>query len=105
MTGINFFNAELVAKRLDLLRELVPGVARVAVLVNPANSTIEAATLRDVEVAARTIGVQLRILNASTTGEINAAFATLTRERADALFVAGAPLFFTRRGRLSNLGS
>jgi|SRR5262245_57659414 putative ABC transport system substrate-binding protein len=105
LTGINFFNAELVAKRLDLLRELVPGVARVAVLVNPANSTIEAATLRDVEVAARTIGVQLRILNASTTGEINAAFATLTRERADALFVAADPFFFIRRVQVVNLAS
>src|SRR6266481_5543313 len=66
LTGINFFNAELAAKRLELLRELVPGAARVAVLVNPANVTTEASTLRDVGVAARTIGLQLKILNAST---------------------------------------
>jgi putative ABC transport system substrate-binding protein len=69
LTGINFFNAELVAKRMELLRELVPGAARVAVLVNPANVTTEASTLRDVGVAARAIGLQLKILNASTSGE------------------------------------
>jgi putative ABC transport system substrate-binding protein len=103
LTGVNFFNAELVAKRLELLRELVPGAARVAVLVNPANVTIEASTLRDVEVAARTIGLQLKILNASTSGEINAAFATLARERADALFVGSDPFFFTRRVQVANL--
>jgi putative ABC transport system substrate-binding protein len=105
LTGVNFFNAELAAKRLDLLRELVPGVARVAVLVNPANVTTEASTLRDVEVAARTIGVQLKILNASTGAEINAAFATLARERADALFVAGDPFFFIRRVQVANLAA
>jgi len=105
LTGINFFNAELVARRLELLRELVPGAARVAVLVNPANVTTAASTLRDVEPAARTIGLQLKILNASTTGEINAAFATLPRERADALFVAGDAFFFIRRVQLVNLAS
>jgi putative tryptophan/tyrosine transport system substrate-binding protein len=105
MTGINFFNAELVAKRLDLLRELVPGVARVAVLVNPANVTTTASTSGDVEVAARTIGLQLKILNASTTGEINAAFAMLAREQADALFVGTEPFFFIRRVQLVNLAS
>jgi putative tryptophan/tyrosine transport system substrate-binding protein len=105
LTGINFFNAELVAKRLELLRELVPGAARVAVLVNPANVTIEASTLRDVEVAARTIGLQLKILNASTSGEINAAFATLARERADALFVSSDPFFFIRRVQVANLAA
>jgi len=105
LTGINFFSAELVAKRLELLRELVPGAARVAVLVNPTNVTTAASTLRDVEVAARTIGLQLKILNASTSGEINAAFATLARERADALFVGGDSFFFIRRVQLINLAS
>jgi putative ABC transport system substrate-binding protein len=104
LTGINFFNAELVGKRLELLRETVPGAARVAVLVNPANETT-AASLRDVEVAARTIGLQLKILNASTSSEINAAFATLARERADALFVGGDAFFFIRRVQLVNLAS
>jgi putative tryptophan/tyrosine transport system substrate-binding protein len=105
LTGINFFNAELVGKRLELLRETVPGAARVAVLVNPANETTAASTLRDVEVAARTIGLQLKILNASTSSEINAAFATLARERADALFVGGDAFFFIRRVQLVNLAS
>src|SRR5262249_42247158 len=76
LTGINFFNAELVAKRLELLREMVPGAARVAVLVNPANVTTTASTLRDVEATAPALGLQLKILDASTSGEINAAFAT-----------------------------
>src|SRR5262249_31716252 len=105
LTGINFFSAELVAKRLELLRELVPGAARVAVLVNPTNVTTAASTLRDVEVAARTIGLQLKILNASTSGAINAAFATLARERADARFVGGDSFFFIRRVQLINLAS
>jgi putative ABC transport system substrate-binding protein len=105
LTGVNFFNAELVAKRLELLRELVPAATRVAVLVNPANATSTETTLRDVEVAARSIGLQLKTLNASTSGEINAAFVTLTREQPDALFVGGDAFFFTRRVQLVNLAS
>src|SRR5262249_41995086 len=93
LTGINFFSAELVAKRLELLRELVPGAARVAVLVNPANITTTASTLREVEAAAPALKLQLKILNASTSGEINAAFAELARDRADALFVASDAFF------------
>src|SRR5215831_4951868 len=87
LTGINFLLGELTAKRLELLRELVPGAARVAVLVNPANATNTETTLRDVEPAARTMGLQIQILNASTSREIDAAFATIARERPDALFV------------------
>jgi putative ABC transport system substrate-binding protein len=105
LTGINFFNAELVAKRLEFLRELVPGATRVAVLVNPANETTMKSTLRDVEPAARTFGLQLKTLNASTSGEINAAFATFARERADALFVGGDAFFFIRRVQLVTLAS
>jgi putative tryptophan/tyrosine transport system substrate-binding protein len=104
LTGINFFNAEL-AKRLEFLRELVPGATRVAVLVNPANETTMKSTLRDVEPAARTFGLQLKTLNASTSGEINAAFATFARERADALFVGGDAFFFIRRVQLVTLAS
>ena len=99
-TGINFFIDELVAKRLEILRELVPGATRVAVLVNPANVTTTASTLRDVEAAAHAMGLQLQILNASTSGEINAAFATLARERVDALFVGPDSLFNSRRVQL-----
>jgi ABC-type uncharacterized transport system substrate-binding protein len=96
-TGINFFIYELVAKRLELLHTLVPGATRVAVLVNPANVTTTASTLRDVEAAAQAMGLQLHIFNASTSGEINATFATLARERVDALFVGPDSMFNSRR--------
>jgi len=89
LTGINFFTGELAAKRLDLLRELLPRAVRVAVLVNPADVTNTASTLRDVEAAARTIGLQVQVLNASTSREINAAFEDVGRDRPDALFVGG----------------
>src|SRR5262249_61143558 len=92
-TGINFLSGELVAKRLELLRELVPGAARVAVLVNPTASTNAERTLRDVELAARTMGLQIQVLNASNGREIDAAFATFVRERPDALFVGSGALF------------
>jgi ABC-type uncharacterized transport system substrate-binding protein len=105
LTGVNFFNSELVAKRLELLRELVPGAARVAVLVNPANATTMEPTLRDVEPAARAMGLQIQVFNASTSHEINAAFGTLVRERPDALFVGGDPFFNLRRMQLSLLAA
>ena len=89
LTGINFFTAELTAKRLDLLRELLPRAVRVAVLVNPADATNTASTLRDVEAAAGAIGLQVQVLNASTSREINAAFEDVGRDRPDALFVGG----------------
>jgi putative ABC transport system substrate-binding protein len=104
-TGINILIGELVAKRLELLRELVPGAARVAVLVNPANATSTETTLRDVEPAARAIGLQIQVLNASTSREIDAAFATFVRERPDALFVSTDALFMSRRVQLANLAS
>ena len=100
MTGVNIFANELVAKRLELLRELVPGVARVAVLVNPGNPATAETSLRDVHDAARAIGLQVQVLNASTGGEIDAAFATVVRERPDAIFVSGEPLFTSRRVQL-----
>jgi putative tryptophan/tyrosine transport system substrate-binding protein len=104
-TGINFLSGELVAKRLELLRELVPGVARVAVLVNPSDARNAERTLRDVEPAARAIGLQTQVLNASTGREIDAAFATFVRERPDALFVGADALFTGRRVQLANLAS
>jgi putative ABC transport system substrate-binding protein len=79
LTGINFLNDELVAKRLQILRELVPGAARVAVLVNPSGTTGEATT-KDLDAAARTIGLQVRILNASNSAEIDTAFASLAND-------------------------
>jgi putative ABC transport system substrate-binding protein len=100
MTGVNIFTNELVAKRLELLRELVPGTARIAVLVNPANPATAEASLRDVQDAARTMGLQVQVLNASTGGEIDVAFATFVRDRPDAIFVSGEPLFTSRRVQL-----
>jgi putative ABC transport system substrate-binding protein len=102
-TGINFFVQEVVAKRLRLLHELVPKAVRVAVLVNPRNASAAEATLRGVQQAAPTIGLQIQILNAGTIGEIDAAFATLSRERPDALFVAGDAFFLDRRVQFATL--
>ena len=104
LTGINFFNVEVTAKRLEPLRELVPGATRVVVLVNPANPATEI-TLRDVEPAARAVGLQLQVLKASNSREIDAAFATFVRERPDALFVGGDSFFVSRRFQLVNLAS
>ncbi|HKN11294.1 MAG TPA: ABC transporter substrate-binding protein [Pseudomonadota bacterium] len=95
-TGINVFSEEVVAKRLRLLHDLVPKTVRVAVLVNPANASTAESTLRHVQEAAPTIGLQIQILNATTIGEIDAAFATLAHERPDALFVAPDAFFASR---------
>ena len=104
LTGINFLAAELAAKRLELLRELVPAAARVAVLVNPANPNAEM-VLRDVEAAARVMKLQIQVQNARTIGEIDLAFATFVRERADALFVGPEPIFRARRVQLALLAA
>ena len=105
LTGINFFTAEVVAKRLGLLRELLPSAARIAVLVNPTNATNAEATVRDVQSAAPAMGLQIQIFNASTNSEIDASFATLVRERADALFVAPDAFFTARRVQLVHLAT
>jgi putative tryptophan/tyrosine transport system substrate-binding protein len=102
-TGFNFFTAELVAKRLALLHELVPRAVRVAVLTNPTDATHTESTIRDLESAAGTIGLQILVLRASTNGEIDAAFATLVRERADAFFVIADAFFNSRRVQLATL--
>jgi putative ABC transport system substrate-binding protein len=102
-TGINFFVGEVVAKRLGLLHELVPKAVRVAVLVNPADATNTETTLRDVQEAARVIGLQIHVLNASTSREIDAAFGALARERPDALFVAPDAFFTSRRVQFATL--
>ena len=104
VTGVNNFIYELVAKRLALLRELVPSAARVAVLVNPANAQT-ATTLRDVEAAARPAGLQIQIAKAGTAREIDAAFAALARDRVDGLFVPPDPLFISRRIQLVQLAA
>jgi putative tryptophan/tyrosine transport system substrate-binding protein len=104
-TGINFYSGELTAKRLEFLRELVPAATRVAVLVNPANATSTDTTLKDLEPAARAMGLQIQVLNASTSGEINATFATFVRERPDALFVGIDPFLISRRVQLVQLAT
>jgi len=105
LTGTNFFGAELGAKRLELLRELVPAATRVAVLVNPADVANTETALRDVEAAARAMGLQIQVLNASTSREIDLAFATFAHERADALFVGPGAFFVSRRIQLANLAA
>jgi putative ABC transport system substrate-binding protein len=104
-TGINFFAQETTAKRLGLLHDLVPKAIRIAVLLNPANVPTAEATLRDIPEAARTIGLQIQFLNASTGREIEAAFATLVRDKADALFVAADGFFVGRRVQLVALAA
>jgi ABC-type uncharacterized transport system substrate-binding protein len=104
LTGINFLSGELVAKRLELLREMVPAATRVAVLVNPSTGNMDVA-LKEVELAARAIGLQSQVYNASANREIDAAFAAFARERPDALFVAPDPFFLSRRVQLVNLAS
>jgi ABC-type uncharacterized transport system substrate-binding protein len=105
LTGVNIFSGELVAKRLELLRELVPAATRVAVLVNPTFAENTASTLKDVEAAARAMGLEIHVLNAGTSREINAAFATFVRERPDALFVGNNAFFSSRRVQLANAAS
>ena len=102
LTGINFLSGELTAKRLELLRKMVPAANHVAVLVNAANPEN---TEREIEAAARTIGLQIQVLKASTSREINAAFGTFVRERPDALFVGLDPFFNSRRIQLVHLAT
>jgi putative tryptophan/tyrosine transport system substrate-binding protein len=104
-TGINFFVQEQVNRRLVLLQELIPNAVRVAVLVNPTNAPNTEITLREAKEAAPAIGLQIRVLNANTSSEIDAAFATLARERPDALFVAADAFFVSRRVQLANLAA
>jgi putative ABC transport system substrate-binding protein len=98
-TGINFFSNELIAKRLELLRELVLAARHVAVLLDPADANAET-LVRDVDTAARTLGLQIQFLKVSTSQDIDATFATFARERPDAVFISGGPLFVSRRVQL-----
>jgi putative tryptophan/tyrosine transport system substrate-binding protein len=100
-TGINVVSGELTAKRLELLHELVPTAARVSVLVNPADPTATETTLRDLEPAARAIGLKIQVLKITTSQEIHAAFAAMVRERTEALFLGSDPFFTSRRVQLA----
>jgi putative ABC transport system substrate-binding protein len=102
LTGINFLTTELTAKRLGLLRELLPAAAHsTAVMVNPANAGQAKITLADVQTAARIMGLQIEVFNASTSREINTAFSDLVRERCVALFVGNDAFFYSRRVQLA----
>jgi len=105
VTGVNFFTAELGAKRLALLHELIPGASRVGVLLNPADAMRAESTLRDVEAAARAIGLQIHVVRARTGREIDIAFADIVCERCDALFVGPDPFFYNRRVQLATLAA
>jgi putative ABC transport system substrate-binding protein len=105
LTGINWLAGELSAKRLELLHELIPGATRIALLVEPNGGRVTETIVRDVEAAAPSLGLQIRVLNANTSGEMDAAFATIARERPDALFVGNSVLFNTRRIQLVHLAS
>ena len=102
-TGINFFSAEVSAKRLRLLHDLAPKAVRIAVLVNPAVASTAKSTIRDVQQAAPTLGLQIQIFNASTIGEIDAAFTTFEHDRPDALFVAPDRFFNSRAVQFATL--
>jgi ABC-type uncharacterized transport system substrate-binding protein len=104
LTGVNFHSAELAAKRLEILRELIPAAARVAVLLTSEPRVAEA-TLKDVEPAARALGLQLQILSADSSRAIEVAFSTFARERPDALLVSTGPPFIARRVQLVQLAT
>ena len=103
-TGINFFSSELAAKRMELVREMVPAAARVAMVSDP-TFTLTEFQVRDAETAARAMGLQLQVLSASTSREINAAFANFVRERPDALYLGTGPFFVSRRVQLTQLAA
>ena len=102
LTGVNFLSSELTAKRLELLREMVPTATRIAVLVNPTNAANTQTTSHEVEAAGRAMGLQTPIFNAATSREIDAAFAAFARERPDAVFVGQDAFFNGRRLQLAN---
>jgi putative ABC transport system substrate-binding protein len=105
MTGINFLAAELVAKRLELLRQLVPRAARVAVLVNPAEARRTESTIGAVNAAARSMALEIQVLNADTSREIEAAFDGIERERPDGLFIATTAFLNVRNVQLAMLAA
>ena len=104
LTGVNIFSAELVAKRLEFLREIAPAATRVAVLVNPAGPATET-TVREIKLAARAGGLHIQVLNASTGRDIDAAFATFVRDQPGGVFVGGDPFFTSRRVQLATLAA
>ena len=105
LTGINLFNSELEAKRLELLHELVPRAARIAVLVNPSERPNTEATLQDLQAAASAMKLKVQFFNADTPNEIDTAFANLMREKPDALFYGSSAFMNIRRVQLVQLAA
>jgi len=105
MTGINFLSGEVTARRLQLLRELVPRAARIGVLVNPSDAARTEFTLRDAEPAAHTMGLQIQTLNADTSDEIDGAFERSAHEQLDAIFIAATPFFGARLVQMAQLAT
>jgi putative tryptophan/tyrosine transport system substrate-binding protein len=105
ITGINLLNSEIASKRLEFLRELLPKANRIAVLINPADATIGETQMKDVNTAARVMGLQIQVLNADTIAEIDAAFETMGHLRPDAVFVSTTPFLNGRRVQLTQLAT
>jgi putative tryptophan/tyrosine transport system substrate-binding protein len=105
LTGINILNSELASKRLELLRDLLPGAGRIAVLVNPADASLTETQLKDVSAAARSMGIQIQVHNADTSAEIDAAFGKMGRERPDAVLVGTTPFLNGRRVQLAQMAA
>jgi putative ABC transport system substrate-binding protein len=105
LTGVNFFFGELVPKRLQILRELVPAMTRLAMFVNPANPARAELHTREVETAGRPMGLHIQVYNVGSSRDIDVAFAGLARERPDALFVSPDPFYTTRRVHLATLAA
>jgi putative ABC transport system substrate-binding protein len=105
VTGVSILNVDVVAKRLELLHELVPAAAVIALLVNPTNPVYAEPEIKEARDAAGSLGLQLHVLNASNEDEIDAAFATMVREGAGALVLSPDPFFNGRRVQLAALGA
>jgi ABC-type uncharacterized transport system substrate-binding protein len=105
LTGLNFFFAQLSAKRLELMSEMVPGAARIGVLVNPSDAANTKPTLSEIDAAARAMGLQTKVFKADTNAEIDAAFEAMAREKLSAAFVGGSPYFAGRRVQLAQLAA
>jgi len=102
-TGVNFFAFEVASKQFGLLHELVPKAARIAMLVNPSATISADITIQAVRESARALGLEVPVVKAANSGDIDATFAALTRERADALFIMADGFFASRRVQLATL--
>jgi putative ABC transport system substrate-binding protein len=105
LTGIDIFTSELAAKRLAVLRDVLPQATRLGVLVNPADAGATDAQLKDIDTAARTMGVQIKVHNADTSAEIDAAFEAMGRDRPDAVFAGSTAFLNGRRVQLAQLSA